>query len=197
MATIDPGNLIQSTANAYAYPLLIKQLLPTPLAVAPEQEIIYRDLSRYNYRTLGHRIAQLANGLSGLGVHPGDTVGMMDWDSHRYLESYFAVPMMGGVLMTVNVRLSPEQIAYTINHAEAHVLLVNVEFLPLLEEIRDKLETVKTFIYISDIPSDSLPANFACEYEALLHAASPHFDFPDFDGELPQIIERRAHQFRR
>ena len=181
MATIDPGNLIQSTANAYAYPLLIKQLLPTPLAVAPEQEIIYRDLSRYNYRTLGHRIAQLANGLSGLGVHPGDTVGMMDWDSHRYLESYFAVPMMGAVLMTVNVRLSPEQIAYTINHAEAQVLLVNVEFVPLLEEIRDKLETVKTFIYISDIPSDSLPANFACEYEALLHAASPHFDFPDFD----------------
>ena len=57
----------------------------------------------------------------------------MDWDSHRYLECFFAVPMMGAVLHTVNVRLSPEQILYTINHAEDDVLLVNAEFLPILE----------------------------------------------------------------
>ncbi|MCB1901094.1 fatty acid--CoA ligase [Cognatazoarcus halotolerans] len=181
MTTINPDNLIQPTPSAYTYPLLIKQLLHTPLAVAPDQEIVYRDLKRFNYRTLNHRIAQLANALSALGVRPGDTIGMMDWDSHRYLESYFAVPMMGAVLMTVNVRLSPEQILYTINHAEAKVLLVNVEFMPVLEEIKDKLETAKTFVFISDIPSDPVPAGFAGEYEALLHAASPHYDFPDFD----------------
>ncbi len=181
MKTIDPGNLIQPTPNAYGYPLLIKQLLHTPLAVNPEQEIVYRDLKRYNYRTLGHRIAQLASALEAQGVVPGDTVGMMDWDSHRYLETYFAVPMMGAVLMTVNVRLSPEQILYTINHAGVKALLVNVEFMPVLEEIRDKLETVQTLIYISDAPGDALPSGFAGEYEALLHAGSPHYEFPDFD----------------
>ena len=64
---------------------------------------------------------------------PGDTVGVMDWDSHRFLEAFFAIPMMGAVLQTVNVRLSPEQIAYTIDHAGASTLLVNDEFVGLLE----------------------------------------------------------------
>ena len=65
----------------------------------------------------------------------GDTVGVLDWDSNRFLEAYFAVPMMGAVLQTVNVRLSPEQIAYTINHAGSSVLLVNDDFVPVLEGI--------------------------------------------------------------
>lgn len=101
--------LIERTASAYAYPLLIKQLLHTPLAVAPDQEIVYRELKRYRYRELRNRIGRLAGALAGVGIGSGDTVAVMDWDSHRYLESYFAVPMMGAVLMTVNVRLSPEQ----------------------------------------------------------------------------------------
>lgn len=181
MQTINPGNPIEPTPSAYGYPLLIKQLLHTPLAVNPEQEIVYRDLKRYSYRTLGQRIGQLASALRNLGVSPGDTVGVMDWDSHRYLESYFAVPMMGAVLMTVNVRLSPDQILYTLNHAGVKVLLVNTEFMPVLAEIRDKLETVQRFVFISDVPGDALPDGFAGEYEALVHAGSPSFAFPDFD----------------
>ena len=73
-----------------------------------------------------------------LGVAPGNTVAVMDWDSHRYLECFFAVPMMGAVLHTVNVRISPEQILYTINHAADDVILVNAEFLPILEAIHDE-----------------------------------------------------------
>jgi fatty-acyl-CoA synthase len=72
--------------------------------VAPDQEIVYRDLKRYRYRELRNRIGRLAGALAGVGIGGGDTVAVMDWDSHRYLESYFAVPMMGAVLMTVNVR---------------------------------------------------------------------------------------------
>jgi fatty-acyl-CoA synthase len=90
-----PANLIDRTQSAYPYPLLIKQLMHTPLAVYPEQEIVYRNQKRYDYWTLRHRIGQLASGLNALGIEHGDTVAMMDWDSHRYLESYFAVPMMG------------------------------------------------------------------------------------------------------
>src|SRR5574337_1069213 len=175
-------NLIETTPSAYAYPLLIKHLLNTPFEQAAEQEIVYRGQHRYTYRDLRRRIGQLASALAGLGVRHGDTVAVMDWDSHRYLESYFAVPMMGAVLMTVNVRLSPEQILYTINHAKADVVLVHSDFLPVLEGIKDKLETVRKFVLIADgalAPASSVP--FDVEYEAMLAGASAEFAFPDFD----------------
>ncbi|WP_412479309.1 fatty acid--CoA ligase [Azonexus sp. IMCC34839] len=177
-----PVKLVQSTPSAYQYPLLIKQLLLTPLACAPEQEITYQGRLRYNYRTLNERIGRLANMLSGLGVESGQTVAMMDWDSHRYLEAFFAVPMMGAILQTVNVRLSPEQILYTLNHAKADVVMVNSEFFHILAEIAGKLETVKTFVLISDeLAMPEAPMAAAGEYEAMLAAASPDYDFPDFD----------------
>ncbi len=172
---------MQRTPSAYAYPLIIKQLLHTPLATNPEQEIVYRDRTRSNYWTLRHRIGQLASVLRGLGVGPGDTVAMMDWDSTRYLESYFAVPMMGSVLMTVNVRLSPEQIVYTLNHSGASTVLVHADFLPVLADIRNQLEGVKNFVLIADGENVPQPAGFAGEYESLLSDASPDFVFEDFD----------------
>src|ERR1700759_1685217 len=107
------------TPAAHAYPLLIKQLLHTPFVQAADQEIVYRGQLRMKYATLQERIARLANGLTNLGARYGSTVAVMDWDSHRYLECYFAVPMMGAILQTVNVRLSHDEIAYTINHAGA------------------------------------------------------------------------------
>ena len=179
------ASLIERTPSAYDYPLLIKHLLHTPLATAPEQEFVYRDISRYTYRTLRQRIGRLASGLVGLGVRPGDTVAVMDWDSHRYLECYFAIPMMGAVLQTVNIRLSPEQILYTLNHAGADVILCHTDFLPILDTIKDRLETVKIFVVLSDggsnaeRPPSSLA--FAAEYEDLLARGMEAFDFPDFD----------------
>ncbi len=176
-------NTIEVTASAYGYPLLIKQLLHGVKATAGDQEIVYRDQCRYSYRQFFERISRLANALAGLGVGPGHTVAVMDWDSHRYLEAFFAVPMMGAVLQTVNVRLSPEQILYTLNHAKADIVAVNTEFLPILAAIKNQLETVKQFILISDdaltASSPELPG--AGEYEALLAAASSSYDFPDFD----------------
>ena len=175
------GRLIEPTASAYGYPLLVRQLLHTPLAVNPEQEIIYRDLSRYSYREFGQRVGRLASALAGLGVKAGDTVAVMDWDSHRYLECYFAVPMMAAVLMTVNVRLSPEQIAYTLNHSGASVLLVNDEFAPVLDEISARLTGVKVVVRLTDEPSAPQKTDCAGEYESLLAQADPGFRFEDFD----------------
>ncbi len=171
---------IQVTPSAYAYPLLIKQLLHTPLATAPQQEIVYADKVRHTYQDLALRINRLGHVLSRLGVQGGDTVAAMDWDSHRYLECFFGVPMLGAVLQTVNVRLSPDQILYTLNHAQASVLLVNREFLPVLAQIRGELATVKRFVLLDDEGGD-LPEGFAGEYEALLADCPDHYDFPDFD----------------
>ncbi len=97
----------------YDYPLHVGQLLRSALETRSGQSILGSDGRRHDYPEFGRRVHRLANVLTALGVSPGDVVAVMDWDSHRYQECYFAIPMLGAVLQTVNVRLSPEQIAYT------------------------------------------------------------------------------------
>lgn len=175
-------NLIQRTPSAYSYPLLIKNLFNAPVVYNPEQEIVYRDKRRFTYREFRQRVHRLADALTRLGVESGDTVAVMDWDSHRYLECFYAVPMLGAVLHTVNVRLSPEQIVFTIEHAEDDYLLLNSEFLPLIEQVKGRITTVKEFILIDDGESSpETTISFAGEYEELLDTASTEFDFADFD----------------
>ncbi len=179
------GRMIAVTPSAYNYPLLIKQLLHTPLMQAPHQEIVYRDLRRFTYSELRDRIGRLASALAKIGVRPGDTVGVLDWDSNRFLEAFFAIPMMGAVLQTVNVRLSPEQIAYTINHAGPSTLLVNDEFADLVHSIMPQLSSVKKLVALSDRNAAATgKLQFVGEYEELLSAASPDYDFPDFDENV-------------
>jgi fatty-acyl-CoA synthase len=177
-----PAKPIHRTPSAYSYQLLIKHILTTPLIYTPKQEIVYRDRLRYDYETFFNRVTRLAGMLQKQGVQPGDTVAIMDWDSHRYLECFFAVPMMGAVLHTINIRLSPEQLIYTINHAEDDVILVNAEFLQVLEGVKDQFETVKKIILLTDAdgrPETSLA--FEGEYEALLGKTDDGYEFPDFD----------------
>jgi len=175
-------NLIQRTASAYTYPLIIKNLLQAPVVDNPQQEIVYRDKFRFSYAEFRQRICRLANALTEIGVKAGDTVAVMDWDSHRYLECFYAVPMLGAVLHTVNIRLSPEQILYTIDHAEDDYILVNEEFLPLLDQIKGRIDTVKGYILLQDDKQQvETSLTFAGEYEALLAGSDSHYDFPDFD----------------
>lgn len=174
--------ILPAAKNAHQYPLLIKQLLLSGPRFSPDQEIVYANRSKYTYKDLVERINRLANALTEAGVKPGDTVAVMDWDTPRYLECFFAIPMMGAVLHTINVRLSPEQIVYTMNHAEDDVVLVHDDFLPILEGIRDDIKTVKTYIQLSDEDTaQETELETAGEYEALLANAASEFDFPDFD----------------
>ena len=170
---------IVRTPSACDAPLSIGQILAHGLATAAQQQIVYGDRMRHTYATFSERVHRLASALSTLGVRAGATVAMMDWDSHRYLECFFAVPMMGAVLHTVNIRISPEQVLYTINHAKDDVILVNAEFAPLLESIHAKIRSGVKLVLINDVaetPRTSLP--FAAEYESMLDRASPTFDFP-------------------
>ena len=174
--------ILTPAAEAYSYPLLIKNLLLSGKRYQPNNEIVYSDISRYDYITLNERICRLANVLTSLGIGAGDTVAVMDWDSHRYLEAYFAVPMIGAVLHHVNVRLSPEQIIYTMNHAEDDLVLVHDDFLPLVEQVGPALTTVKGYIQLSDTPIKPVTdINLLGEYESLLASASADYQFPDFD----------------
>lgn len=174
--------IIKPAEGAYHYPLLIKRLLMSGSRYEKTREIVYRDQLRLTYPQLNERIARLANVLTEAGVKAGDTVAVMDWDSHRYLECMFAIPMIGAVVHTINVRLSPEQILYTMNHAEDRVVLVNSDFVGLYQAIAGQLTTVDKTLLLTDGPDKTaeLPG-LVGEYEQLLAAASPRYDFPDFD----------------
>lgn len=173
--------IVEPTQNAYTYPLLIRHLLHTPLAAAPDQRIFYKDSHSYTYRDLRERIGRLASVLRDQGVEAGMTVAVLDWDSHRYLECFFAIPMMGAVLQTVNIRLAPEQMLYTLRHARAQVVLTHRDFLPVIERLREQLPGVQRWIAIDDGVRQDWPGWFTGEYEALVAAASPGFEFEDFD----------------
>lgn len=172
---------IKASDNAYQYPLLIKQLLLSGQRYGATNEIV-SGTHRYSYIELNQRIARLANVLMEAGVNPGDTVAMMDWDSHRYLEAYFAVPMIGAIVHHINIRLSPDQIAYTMQHAEDKFVLVHDDFLPIVEQLDAHLPTVQGYIQLTDqkVAKHTELATIG-EYEALLAEADTQYDFPDFD----------------
>ncbi|MEN8119717.1 MAG: fatty acid--CoA ligase, partial [Bacteroidota bacterium] len=163
------------------YQLLIKHLLDKVNDWRPDEKIHYRDQFSYTYKDMYKRVNKLANLLNRLGVEKGDMVAVLDWDSHRYLEHYFAVPMMGAILHTVNIRLSPEQMLYTINHAEDKILVVHKDFEPLISKIKANFESVKSIIYISDGDDYKPSYESVGEYEELIAKESESYDFPDFD----------------
>ncbi len=173
--------ILQSADSAYNYPLLIKQLLTSNQRFEAQNEIVSGP-HRFSYTEFNQRIHRLANTLKEAGIGPGDTVAVLDWDSHRYLECFFAVPMIGAILHTVNIRLSPGQILYTMNHAEDDLVLVHDDFVPIIDGIKDELTTVKGYIQLTDdATATSTEFDTLGEYEALLANASAEYDFPDFD----------------
>ena len=165
---------IKRTPSSYDYQLLLKRILETPLIYFPEREIVYRDLKRYTYREFYNRLKKVANMIKKLNINSGSVIGVMDWDSYRYLELFFTIPMIGAIIHTINIRLSPEQILYTINHAEDEILFVNRDFEPLIEKIKDKFTTVKKIVYMSDDVSQS-------DYDKFVEESDNNYEFPDFD----------------
>ncbi|MGO3005162.1 MAG: AMP-binding protein, partial [Halomonas sp.] len=109
MSTITP-KMLPATASATNPSLMIGDLLDAGVRMAGDNQIVYRDQSRHDYGRFRERVHQLAHVLTAQGVKAGDVVAVLDWDSHRYLECFFAIPMIGAVLHTVNVRLAPEQV---------------------------------------------------------------------------------------
>ncbi|MFZ5647496.1 MAG: long-chain fatty acid--CoA ligase [Bacillota bacterium] len=164
------------------YPLTTNSILERAKMLYSKREIVCRDYSgmfRYNYGQFYDRVCKLANVLERLGVKRGDRVATLAWNTHRHLELYFAIPCMGAVLHTLNLRLFQEQLIYIINHAEDRVIFVDQDLLPLLEAIEDKISTVKQFVVMSDssdLPTTSLSPVYS--YEELLSKAPSTYDFP-------------------
>ena len=147
------------------------------------REIVSRTpagMHRYTYRDYVERVDRLRTALAKLGVGPGDRVATFAWNSYRHFEIYFAVPCMGAVIHTLNVRLFPEQLIYIANHADDKVVCVDATLLPLFQKIRPELTSIRHVIVI---PDDGKPVDPAVglDYEALLAASEPAQGYPAID----------------
>lgn len=168
-------------------PLVLHGLIDRAEKYFPKKKIISRTHSkihRLTYKEVAERTRRLASSLETLGVKRGDRVGTLAWNHHRHLEAYFAIPCMGAVLHTINIRLSPQDLIYVINHAEDQVLLIDEDILPLIEAIKDQLTTVKKFVVMSDetsLPASTIESLYS--YEQLIAAGDPYFSYPDDIGE--------------
>lgn len=163
--------------------LTLDKLLERAENYFPKKEIVSRTVTgihRFTYAEFGLRTRRLASALEKLGVERGDRVGTLAWNDHRHLEAYFAIPSMGAVLHTINIRLSTEHLTYIINNAEDKVLLIDDGLLPLLEQIKDNIPSVKAFIVLTDeqeLPNTSLKPVY--HYETLIKEGNANFQFPD------------------
>ena len=135
--------------------------------------------TRATYGECAARIDRLSAGLATLGVTPGDRVGTFAWNSQEHFEAYVAVPCMGAVLHTINLRLFPEQIVYIVNHAEDKVIFVEDSLVPALEAVLEQFQTVEHFVLIGEGSAGSLPN--VVRYEDLLDAGSEPFVYPELD----------------
>lgn len=167
--------------SAYDFQLLLKHILEHGVAWAPNQEIVYRDRVRMSYAQMYQRVLRLGGALQALGVGKGTKVGVIEWDSHRYLEIYFGIPGIGAILHTINPRLAPEDLAYTVGHAEDQVLIFHEDFAPLVERLRARLPGIRKYILITDKSPKPDIKGIDYEYEELLGGAVPLEELPDLD----------------
>lgn len=164
-------------------PLTMTQMIERAEKYFPKKQVVSRTASgiqRLTYKQIGERTRRLADSLKKLGVEKGDRVGTLAWNHHRHLEAYFAIPCIGSVLHTINIRLSPQHISFIINHAEDKVLLVDPDLIPLLEKCSSELKTVKAYVIMTDeseLPETTLSPVY--HYETLLAEADPEFSYPD------------------
>jgi fatty-acyl-CoA synthase len=167
------------------YPLTLTHFFERTRRLFPTKPVATRvpgqPLFRYTYADLADRVCRLAGALPDLGVGPGDRVGTFAWNSHRHLELYWAAPLSGAVLHTVNIRLSPRDIVYIVNHAGDRVLFVDASLWPVIEPLRAELRTVQRYVVLPD-GAAPLPVGLP-DYEALLAGARPVAEWPRLDED--------------
>ncbi|WP_328187539.1 AMP-binding protein [Marinobacter sp. OP 3.4] len=153
----------------------------------PEQEIVYRTADggwdRYTYGESYLRICQAANALRSLGVGPGDVVGILDWNSRRHFELYWAIPGLAAVMLQMNLRLAPEDLGYVTDHSEASWILVDETLLPIAEKLAPLVPQVKGWIVMTDRPLSQISTTLTNvhHFEDLLLAEDTHIDWPMVD----------------
>jgi fatty-acyl-CoA synthase len=165
-------------------PLLVSGILRHGQEVYGESSVLTitgpnGEATEASFSQVAERSERLAAALARLGIGDSDRVGTFLWNNQTHLEAYLGIPAMGAVMHTLNIRLFPEQLVYVVNHAEDKAIIVDASLIPLLGRVRDQLSTVKHIIVVGDGDTDALGDTF--EYDELLGAEEPGFDWPELD----------------
>ena len=173
---------------ASKYELTIDKLLLNTLHRKCRQQIVYAK-TRYDWVEFYDRVRRLASGLERMGVRKGTVVAVVDVDTNRYLEAYYAVPMLGATLHTVNIRLPPEHLGYTMAHAQDEFVLIRDEFVPLATKLAGSVKSLRGVVTMSDSGSaPSVPLMNVKFYDDLVKEGDPKFEFPQLDEDTRATI---------
>ncbi|RLG61872.1 AMP-dependent synthetase [Candidatus Geothermarchaeota archaeon] len=168
------------------YELTLDKILYRAIDQFPDVEVVYKDQVRYNYREFYRRVKLLASALEAIGLKDGAKIATAEWNTHRHFEAYFAIPMMGNVLHTINVAIAPMDIGYILSHAGDDAIMINEDFLPFLNVLKDYAKTIKKVIILTDKKNFEPPKIEGIEvyeYEFLLR------DYGDESYEFLELSE--------
>ncbi len=164
------GNRRQEARKMFV-PLLVTDFLRRAVKQYGKKIGVVDGEKRFTYAQFGERVNRLSNALLNLGVKKGDRVAVIDANSHRYLDLYYGVPQMGAILLPINIRLTPNDIAYVLNNSEARCLLVHEEMANLVKI--EELPYVKDIVLMRDGPAKTELHLAGEDYESLLAQSSP------------------------
>lgn len=169
-------------------PLILSRILGRGAKLDPNEEIVTLQADgthRQSLKTTWERASQVAGALRDHGIKVGDRVASFMWNNYRHLELYQGVPSMGAVLHTLNIRLSPTDLEYIINHAQDRVIFADEDLLPLLEPLLDKIPTVELLIICRHGENGTSSFNNQIDYEDFISGQETHYDWPEIDENSP------------
>ncbi len=164
------------------FPLTLAAIFRRAERIFPRRSIVTRrpdkSIHRHTYADFADRTRRLARALQNLGLRPGDRVATLGWNHYQHLEAYFGIPMAGGVLHTLNLRLHPDELAFIVNDADDQIALVDQTLLAVWNKIAPQTRVRHTVVVGSPVGSTTL-----LDYETLLRDAEPLGDSPDPDEQ--------------
>ncbi|HKV00637.1 MAG TPA: long-chain fatty acid--CoA ligase [Ktedonobacteraceae bacterium] len=166
------------------YQLTLQHFYNRAVRIFPRKEIVTQTdtgLHRYTIGEWGKRTAQLANALHRAGVKEGERIATFGWNTYRHLELYFAIPCIGAVLHTLNIRLFADQLAYIVNNAEDSMIFVDGDLVPILESLADRLTSVKQYVIMGEAPNATGKLQPSVDYEAFIAGQPEQYNWPQLD----------------
>ena len=166
------------------FPLTLQHAFNRAVRLFPKKEIVTQTdngLHRYTYREWGKRTAQLANAMKEAGVVSGDRIATFGWNTYRHLELYFAIPCMGAVLHTLNIRLFAEQLEYIVNNAEDKIIFVDGDLVPVVESLADSFKSVKLYVIMGEAPNATGKLQPSVDYELFIASQPETIEWPQLD----------------
>jgi fatty-acyl-CoA synthase len=173
------------------YPLTLPHFFNRATRLFRTKEIVTlteQGKHRYTYADWGIRVQKLAHALQAAGVEQGERIATFGWNTYRHLELYFAIPCMGAVLHTLNIRLFADQLTYVVNDAQDRIIFVDGDLVPLLEGLAGQLPTVRLYVIMGQAPNASGTLQPSIDYETFIGEQPEQYRWPELDEQAPAAM---------